>query len=95
MDIKNTSDLVSFVSERAGITKVKAQDALKAMIHGIAHAVSDNSDGRLNVKDLGVFRKVHRKARKGVNPKTGESINISARNTVGFKPSRHMRDSVN
>ena len=95
MDIKNTGDLIDYVSKETGLPKTKCQDALKAMVSGIAHAVSSGSDARLNVKDLGVFRQVHRKARKGVNPKTGHSIEIEARNTVGFKPSQHIKDLVN
>lgn len=95
MEVKNTGDLVNYISEKTGLTKAKSTEALKAMVHGIVSAVSAKGDARLNVKDLGVFRKVHRKARKGVNPKTGDTINIGARNTVGFKPSQSLKDLVN
>ncbi len=40
---------------------------------------------------FGCFRVVVRKDRKGVNPKTGDSIVIPGRKAVRFKPSKHLK----
>ena len=36
-----------------------------------------------------------RKSRNGVNPKTGEKIQIRARNTVAIKAGKLLKDAVN
>ncbi|MBT8347733.1 MAG: HU family DNA-binding protein, partial [Desulfofustis sp.] len=38
--------------------------------------------------------KVRRKARKGRNPQTGETIKIKASNSVRFKPGKTLKDSI-
>lgn len=43
---------------------------------------------------FGSFRVQRRKSRKGRNPSTGETIEISSRNAVVFKPSRFLRDAI-
>ena len=43
---------------------------------------------------FGSFRVQNRKARKGRNPATGETIEIAERKAVVFKPSRFLRDSI-
>jgi nucleoid DNA-binding protein len=40
---------------------------------------------------FGCFRVVPRKDRKGINPKTGESIMIPGRKAIRFKPSRYLK----
>ena len=40
---------------------------------------------------FGCFRVVSRKDRKGINPKTGESIMIPGRKAIRFKPSRYLK----
>jgi nucleoid DNA-binding protein len=40
---------------------------------------------------FGCFRVVKRKDRKGINPKTGESIIIRGRKAVRFKPSKYLK----
>ena len=43
---------------------------------------------------FGSFRVQNRKARKGRNPATGDTIEIAERKAVVFKPSRFLRDSI-
>jgi len=40
---------------------------------------------------FGCFRVVLRKDRKGINPKTGETIIIPGRKAIRFKPSRYLK----
>ncbi|RZV52169.1 MAG: hypothetical protein EX270_09735 [Pseudomonadales bacterium] len=40
-------------------------------------------------------RQRQRKARKGKNPQTGAEIDIPASSSVGFKPGKSLKDSVN
>ena len=44
---------------------------------------------------FGTFELRDRAARKGRNPQTGEEIDIPAQRTVGFKPSKAVKEAVN
>ncbi|NIP31819.1 MAG: integration host factor subunit alpha [Candidatus Dadabacteria bacterium] len=58
--------------------------------------LKDNlSDGKgVKLPRFGSFRVQERKSRKGRNPSTGETIEISSRKAVVFKPSRFLRDAI-
>ncbi len=51
-------------------------------------------DGKVTLVGFGTFAKVHRKARMGRNPQTGEPIKIKARNAVTFKAGKKLKDAV-
>ena len=76
-------ELVEAVAKSANITKLAAGDAVDATFQGIAKAIRKNK--RFQVPGFGTFTVRSRKARKGVNPQTGDVISIKASRTVGFK----------
>ena len=45
--------------------------------------------------NFGTFKVVARKARKGRNPRTGEAIDIPAKNVVRFKAGKGLAEAVN
>jgi DNA-binding protein HU-beta len=51
-------------------------------------------DGKVTLIGFGTFSKVRRKARKGRNPKTGETMKIKASNAVKFKAGKKLRDTL-
>ena len=50
---------------------------------------------RVNISGFGTFSVSERQARTGRNPKTGESIQISASRSAKFKPGKQLKDSLN
>ena len=44
---------------------------------------------------FGTFSVTERPARTGRNPKTGEAIQIKAKNVIKFKPGKELAASVN
>ncbi len=76
-------ELVEAVAKSANITKLAAGEAVDATFEGIAKAIRKNK--RFQVPGFGTFTVRSRKARKGVNPQTGDVISIKASRTVGFK----------
>jgi DNA-binding protein HU-beta len=44
--------------------------------------------------DLGKFQVMERKARKGINPQTGQAINIPAKKVPKFVPGKGLREAV-
>jgi DNA-binding protein HU-beta len=50
---------------------------------------------KVNISGFGTFSVSSRKARTGRNPKTGESIEISASRAAKFKAGKTLKDSLN
>jgi DNA-binding protein HU-beta len=86
-------ELVQQMAKDAGISKAAANKALDSFIEGVKKALK-KKDGKITLTGFGTFSKVHRKARKGRNPATGEEIKIKARNAVKFKPGKALKDAV-
>jgi nucleoid DNA-binding protein len=53
------------------------------------------SGRQIKVVRFGTFKPVCKKARKGINPHTGEEIQIPARKSVSFKPSALLKKRIN
>lgn len=87
------AELVEKIAEEAGITKKAANSVLRAFV-GAVHSKLTSEDGSIKVANLGTFRIVDRKARIGVNPRTGQRMTIPARRSPGFTPSKALRATV-
>ncbi len=87
------AELIDQAAEDAGISKAAAAAALSSLLDGITKALK-KKDGKVTLVGFGTFAKVRRKARKGRNPQTGESIKIKASNVVKFRPGKKLRDSI-
>ena len=79
----NKSELVSAVAEKSGLTKVDAKKALDAVLEAIGEELKN--DGKVVLVGFGTFSVSERSARKGINPRTKEPIDIPAKKVVKFK----------
>ena len=79
----NKSELVSAVAQKSGLTKVDAKKALDAVLESIGEELKN--DGRVVLVGFGSFSVTERSARKGINPRTKEPIDIPAEKVVKFK----------
>ncbi|MBI5569928.1 MAG: HU family DNA-binding protein [Desulfomonile tiedjei] len=86
------ADLVALVSEEAGISKKAAGIAVDSLVAAIQDALRGGE--KIRVTDLGSFGVVQRKARKGVNPRTGKPIDIPASRAPKFSAAKALRDAV-
>lgn len=85
--------LVEAVMKAAGIeTKKMAQEAVNAVFETIQKSLSRGEE--VGVTGFGTFRAVKTKARMGVNPKTGEKIQIAASTKPKFKAGKELKDAV-
>ena len=87
------AELIEQMAKDAGISKAAANKTLNSFTDSVKKALK-KKDGKVTLVGFGTFSKVHRKARKGRNPRTGEAIKIKARNTVKFKPGKALKDAV-
>ena len=88
----NKRELIAKVSEQVGLTKKEVGSIIDATTKIIKNALSEGK--KVTLVDFGTFRVLNRKARKGVNPQTGEAITISAKKAPKFKVGRGLREAV-
>ncbi|MBQ7191721.1 MAG: HU family DNA-binding protein [Paludibacteraceae bacterium] len=79
----NKSELVAAIAAKAGMTKVAAAAALEATIDAIAESMQKGE--AVQLIGFGTFQVVQKAARKGINLRTKETIEIPARKVVKFK----------
>jgi integration host factor subunit alpha len=87
-------DLINKVyNSRTTLTKKEARKAVETILHTIKSSLESSEDVLLS--GFGKFNVKAKSARKGRNPKTGESMILDARKVVTFKPSGLLREKVN
>lgn len=89
----NKSELVDAVALSADISKAAAGRALDATLASIAEALQ--AGDQVSLVGFGTFQVKARAARQGRNPQTGETIQIKASKTPGFKAGKALKDAVN
>ena len=52
------------------------------------------TEGRIELRNFGVFEVKLRKARKARNPRTGERVDVEPKKVVTFKPGKEMEERV-
>ena len=89
----NKKELVDYISDSAGITKIQADKALQGTLEGITKSLKEKES--VTLIGFGTFSSVDREARKGRNPQTGKPIDIPAKTVVKFKVGKALGDEVN
>jgi len=89
----NKGDLINKIAEDANITKAQATEALNSVFSAIGDTLANGN--KVSLVGFGTFSSNHRAARVGRNPKTGEALQIAAKNVVKFKPGKELSASVN
>ena len=87
------AELVEMMAKDANISKVAASTALDSFMTNVTKSLK-KKDGKVTLVGFGTFAKIRRKARKGRNPQTGDSIKIKARNVVKFRPGKKLKDAI-
>lgn len=88
----NKTELVNAIAAKAGLTKVDAKAALDATLEAIAEAIAN--DDKVALIGFGTFATAEKAARTGVNPATGEKIEIAAKKVVKFKAGAELAAKV-
>ena len=86
----NKGDLIALVAKDTGLTKAGAEEAVNSVLTNI----KKNTKKGVQLIGFGSFNVTKRKARKGRNPQTGETIKIKASKTVKFKPGAAYKEMV-
>jgi DNA-binding protein HU-beta len=85
----NKTDLVKYVSDKTMITERDAGIIVDVLLNGIKEGIMDGE--RITIQNFGSFFHSRRAARKAVNPKTNEPVDVPEKIVVKFK----LADAVN
>jgi len=84
--------LIEAIVNKINCSKKDAAEALEAVIDTITKALSKGED--VTITGFGTFAAKKRASRAGVNPKTGEKINIPAMTVAKFKAGKGLKEAV-
>ena len=87
------AELISAISEKAGLNKIQARDALEALLSSVTDSLKSGNDVRL--VGFGTFKAVDRKAGTARNPRTGETVKRAASRTARFRIGEGLKKALN
>jgi DNA-binding protein HU-beta len=91
MSVKK-GQLIEKLAERMNVPKKLAGEWLEAFTDEITKVLRTGE--KLNITGFGIFKVADRKAREGINPKTGEKIHIAASKKPRFTPGKLLKEAV-
>lgn len=85
-------DIVRTIAEQIDLPQLQTRKLVQRTFEALIEALV--RDGRVELRNFGVFQIKQREARLARNPKTGEPVTVRARNVVTFKPGKEMEERV-
>ena len=85
-------EIVKQISDRANLTQLKTKEIVQWTFDAIVETLIE--EGRIELRNFGVFEVKRRKARKARNPRTGAKVDVEPKNVVTFQPGKEMEERV-
>lgn len=85
-------EIVKEISEEIGLTQLKTKEIVQKTFDAIVKTLVE--DGRIELRNFGVFEVKKRAARKARNPRTGDKVFVPEKFVVTFKPGKEMEEKV-
>lgn len=89
----NKAQLIEEVAKNVDLSKAKATEAVNTVFSSIKGALKKGK--KVQLIGFGTFLVRKRKARKGRNPLTGETIKIAAKKVPAFTAGADLKKTVN
>ena len=86
------AELVAEIGKKSKLSKADAERAINSFVDVAKKTLK--KEGRLALVGFGTFVVSKRKARKGRNPRTGETIKIKASKVVRFKAGKALKEKL-
>ena len=87
------ADLVELISEKAGITRVKAETVVNTIFDSMIESLL--KDDRIEIRGFGSFVNRYYEAYSGRNPRTGEVIQVGEKKLPFFKVGKELKSDLN
>lgn len=88
----NKSQLIEKISEKANITKKKAETVVNIVFDSMAQALIQND--RIEIRGFGSFVNKEYGSYQGRNPRTGETISVTPKKLPFFKVGKELKEIV-
>jgi nucleoid DNA-binding protein len=85
-------DMAKAIADETGVTQVQAVAIVQRIFDGIIDTLL--TEGRIELRNFGVFEVKERRPRRARNPRTGDPVQVPAKLVVTFKPGREMEERV-
>ena len=85
-------EIVKTISEEIGMTQLKTKEIVQKTFDAIVETLVE--EGRIELRNFGVFEVKKRAARKARNPRTGQRVDVPEKSVVTFKPGKEMEEKV-
>ena len=85
-------DIVKKISEDLGVPQQTTKDVVQMTLDAIVEALM--AEGRLELRNFGVFEISVRSSRRARNPKTDQRVRVPARFAVNFKAGKEMIEHI-
>lgn len=86
----NKSELIRTIANNAGLTIKEATAAFDGFIDAVTEGLKNGE--KIQISGFGTYEIKSKDAREGINPKTGEKIQIDASKTPVFKFGKAYKD---
>ena len=86
-------DLIEEISKQSMISRSESKRCVEVILEEISSAIASGEG--VEVRGFGGFYKRHRKRRIGINPKTGEKVEIVEKFVPFFRPGKFLKEVVN
>ena len=86
------TDLIDTMANTLNMPKAQVKKVVDALVEGITKSLVRGE--KVQVSGLGTFEIRRKKEREGRNPQTNAKIMIAARNAVGYKPAKPLKEAV-
>lgn len=83
-------DMAKTIADEMGMTASVVQTVIQMVLDAITETLVN--DGRIELRNFGVFEVKKRKARQARNPRTGETVMVPERFVVRFKSGMEMSE---
>lgn len=85
-------EIVKTISEECGLTQLKTKEIVQKTFEAIIDTLV--AEGRIELRNFGVFEVKKRAARKARNPRSGDRVDVPEKFVVTFKPGKEMEERV-
>lgn len=85
-------EIAEAIAKKLKVTDLLAKQIVKEVFSTVIDTVV--KEGRLELRNFGVFSVKERKPRKARNPKTGAEVLLPARKVMVFKPGYNVKKKI-
>jgi nucleoid DNA-binding protein len=85
-------DIAEKIAKECGVSQQAALRAVQLGFDAITETLT--TEGRIELRNFGVFEARRRRPRQARNPRTGKKVSVPERVVVGFQPGREMAERV-